>query len=219
MPTPEEIAQVAVYHANHAKDPIISFGQGCEGDPVLASDSIAPAIELIRGKCPELTINFNSNCSVPERVKRVIEAGADSIRVSLNSVIPSTYNAYYRPTNYTFDDVCRSIEIANEKKIYVALNLLTMPGVNDRKSETDALIAFLDKYHIDLIQTRNLNIDAELLYSSLNLPNDELLSIKNMLRLIKKKHPHIKFGYFNRMKRDFYQDRGLPDLKIKKFKK
>ncbi|MDR2884140.1 MAG: radical SAM protein [Deferribacteraceae bacterium] len=219
MPTPEEIASVASYHATHAKDPIISFGQGCEGDPVLAADNIAEAITLIRKNLPNLTINFNSNCSIPEKVEKVIAAGADSIRVSLNSVIPSTYNAYYRPKNYTFDDVCRSIEIANERGVYVALNLLMIPGMNDRKSETDALIAFMDKYKIDLIQTRNLNIDAELLFKSLNLPHDELLSIKNMLRLIKKKHPHVKFGYFNRMKRDFQQDRGLPDLKVKKFKK
>ena len=209
IPTPEEIADVACVHAEHAEEPIISFGQGCEGDPLFAADNIAEAIKLIRKRFPKLTINFNSNCSIPDKVAKVIDAGADSIRVSLNSVIPSTYNAYYRPKGYTFDDVCRSIKTANERGCYVSLNLLIMPGINDRKSEVDALICFLSKYRAELIQTRNLNIDADILNSALKLPKDEILSIKNMLRLIKKEHKHIKYGYFNRTRDDFFTERKV----------
>lgn len=218
-PTPEEIAEVAINHANHAKDPIISFGQGCEGDPSLAADNIAEAVKIIRRSHPQLTINFNSNCSIPQAVQKVIDAGVDSIRVSLNSVIESTYNAYYRPKGYTFADVCESIKIANKNNIYVALNLLTIPGVNDRRTEVDALVNFLSEYRVELIQMRNLNIDAEMLDDALKLPKDELISIKNMMREVQKKHKHIKYGYFNRIKADFHKDRGLPDLKIRKPKK
>lgn len=219
IPTAEEIAEVACNHAEFAEEPIISFGQGCEGDPVMAADVIADAVKLIKKRCPDLTVNFNSNCSIPDKVAKVLDAGVDSIRVSMNSALESTYNAYYRPVNYSFNDVCRSIEEANKRGKYVSLNLLTIPGVNDRQSETDALIEFLSKYKVDLIQTRNLNIDAEMLHSALKLEKDELLSIKNMLRVVKKAHKHIKFGYFNRVKDDFFKDRGLPDLKIPKFKK
>ena len=42
--------------------------------------------------------------------------------------------------------------------------MLTFPGINDRASETSALLDFVEKYKVDLIQMRNLNIDAELLY-------------------------------------------------------
>lgn len=219
MPTAEEIAEVAITHAQFAETPLISFGQGCEGDPVMAADTIADAIKIIRQSCPDLTINFNSNCSIPSAVAKVVEAGADSIRVSLNSVVESTYNAYYRPKGYTFADVAASINIANKNGVHVALNLLTMPGVNDRKTETDAFDAFLSAHRVELIQTRNLNIDAELLEAALKLPKDEIMSIKNMLRQIKKNHKHIKYGYFNRTKEAFFTDRGLPDLRAPKFKK
>lgn len=216
VPTPEEIAQVALNHASKAERPLISFGQGCEGDPVMAADTIAEAVMLIRQQDKKLTINFNSNCSIPKNVEKVIKAGVDSIRISMNSALDSTYAAYYRPKNYTFADVCKSLEIANQNGTYVSLNLLMMPGVNDRKSETDALLEFLSKYKVDLIQLRNLNIDAELLSSALNLKHDEILGVKNMLKLIKKKNKEIKFGYFNRIKADFNKDFGYPDLKVKR---
>ncbi|MDR2868985.1 MAG: radical SAM protein [Deferribacteraceae bacterium] len=219
MPTAEEIAEVACNHAAYAEKPLISFGQGCEGDPVMAADVIAAAVRLIRKDFPKLTINFNSNCSLPDQVAKVLDAGVDSIRVSLNSTIEATYNAYYRPRGYSFANVEASIAAANERGVYVALNLLTMPGITDRKSECDALIDFMSRHKIELIQTRNLNIDAELLYSAIKLAKDELMGLKNMLRTVKKAHKDVKFGYFNRMKDDFFIERGLPDLKVKKFKK
>lgn len=49
-PTPKEIAQIGIYHLETAPDAIISFGQGCEGEPSLAVDNIVPAIEKIRKK-------------------------------------------------------------------------------------------------------------------------------------------------------------------------
>ena len=49
-PTPKEIAQIGIYHLETAPDAIISFGQGCEGEPSLAVDNIVPAIEKIPQK-------------------------------------------------------------------------------------------------------------------------------------------------------------------------
>lgn len=218
-PTAQEIAQVALIHAETAADPLISFGQGCEGDPVLVADNIAEAIKIIKKARPDLTVNFNSNCSIPENVKKVIDAGADSVRVSINSLVETTYNAYYRPRNYKLADVIKSVEIAKKAGLFVQLNLLTFPGVNDRASETEALLNFIDEYKIDLIQTRNLNIDEELLFSHLSFKPEEIYGLKNMLRMIKKRKPDIKFGYFNRMKSEFGTDRGFPDLKPPKKKK
>ncbi|MDY6954867.1 MAG: radical SAM protein, partial [Thermodesulfobacteriota bacterium] len=51
-PPPDEIAEVAVYHIKHAKRPVVSFGQGCEGEPLLAAGVIEPAIRLIRKATP-----------------------------------------------------------------------------------------------------------------------------------------------------------------------
>ena len=159
------------------------------------------------------SVNFNSNCSIPDNVAKVLDAGVDSVRVSLNSVIESTYNAYYRPRTYKFQDVVKSVELIKQAQVFLQLNLLTFPGVNDRASETSALLDFVEEYKVDLIQMRNLNIDAELLLSSLQLKPDEIHGIKNMMKLIKKRHPEIQFGYFNRMKKDFHAHSGFPDLR------
>lgn len=213
MPTPEEIADVALRHGEKAEDAIISFGQGCEGDPVMAADNIAKAVKIIKKSMPNLTINFNSNCSIPDKVKMVIDSGVDSVRVSLNSVVEETYNAYYRPRNYTFSDVVKSIEYAKSGNIFLQLNLLTFPGVNDRESQAKPLLDFVDTYKVDLIQMRNLNIDGEYLNSFIKFKPEEIYGLKNLLKMIKKRRPEIQFGYFNRMKKDFYKDTGYPDLK------
>jgi len=215
VPTPQEITELALNHYEKAKHPIFSFGQGCEGDPITVAETIAEAVTMIKKKAPKLTVNFNSNCSDPEKMKMLIDAGVDSIRVSLNSVVKSTYNAYYRPVNYKLEDVFKSIELANRNKVYVSLNLLMMPGINDRQSEVDALMDFLEVYKIDLIQLRNMNIDPDYLFTFLKFEFEEIIGIKNMLKLIRKKHKSLKFGYFNRTSADFYKDFGLPDLKRK----
>jgi pyruvate-formate lyase-activating enzyme len=203
-PDAEEIAEVALNHAESAPHPIISFGQGCEGDPILFADTIASAVRLIRRKFPDLTINFNSNCSIPENLEKLIDAGIDSVRVSLNSVNESLYNAYYRPVNYSFSDVVKSVAIAEKSGIYISLNLLTYPGITDRKSEAESMGEFLAEHRVQLLQMRNLNIDPTLLESALKLPKEEVLGLKNAMKLWKKKRKDLKFGYFNRAKADYY---------------
>jgi len=213
VPKVEEIVEVALNHYEVAEEPIVSFGQGCEGDPIITADKIAKAVTIIKKKAPGLTVNFNSNCSSPEKMKMLFDAGIDSIRVSLNSVVHSTYESYYQPQGYSLDDVLKSIELANSYNVYTALNLLTIPGVNDRESEAETMLDFLNAYKVDLIQLRNLNIDPDFLFSKLKFKKEEILGIKNLLKLIKKKKKDMKFGYFNRTKENFDKDFGLPDLK------
>ncbi|MBQ4333793.1 MAG: radical SAM protein, partial [Myxococcaceae bacterium] len=82
--------------------------------------------------------------------------GLDAIRVSLNSADPDLYGAYYAPQGYTFDDVRRSLALAREAGAYIALNLLSMPGVNDRLGEVERLRDLVVEFHVDQIQTRSL---------------------------------------------------------------
>ena len=65
-PTPDEIAEIALYHIRRVKAAVVSFGQGCEGDPLMSVDVIEPAIRLIRSKTLEGTINVNTNAGRPE---------------------------------------------------------------------------------------------------------------------------------------------------------
>jgi len=82
-PTPQEIAEVGTYHLEYAPEGIISFGQGCEGEPSLAADNIAAGIKIIRTKTSAGQININTNAGYTEGIKKIVDAGLDTMRVSI----------------------------------------------------------------------------------------------------------------------------------------
>ena len=102
VPSPEEIADVAAPHLAQAEQAVASFGQGCEGEPLLQGPTLLAALKLIRRQVSRGTINLNTNASRPETVARLVAAGLDSMRVSLNSARPEYYAAYYRPRGIWF---------------------------------------------------------------------------------------------------------------------
>ena len=204
-PSAAEIAQVALAHINRVKHSVVSFGQGCEGDPLLAAEVIEPAIRQIRSQTPNGTINMNTNGSRPEVLKQLFDAGLDGIRVSMNSVREACYQAYFRPTGYRFGDVLESIAVALAHKKFVAINYLNSPGFTDTPQEIEALTSFLDKYPIHLIQWRNLNFDPIRYWSEMNAADThgEPIGMEKLLNRIRKQFPKLEFGYFNPPKENF----------------
>ena len=80
----EEIAEVAVPHLGSAPRPVVSFGQGCEGEPLLQAPLLEEAIRLIRRKTFAGTINLNTTSTrranaiafdVREAGRNVVENG------------------------------------------------------------------------------------------------------------------------------------------------
>ncbi len=198
-PTPEEIAQVSLEHISTVKNAVVSFGQGCEGDPLTAFKVIKPAIELIREQTAEGTINLNTNGSIPEHVAELCSSGLDSMRVSLNSVREACYIAYFRPKTYQFEDVLRSIELAKIAKKFVSINYLNCPGFTDSANEFSALKEFISNYKIDMIQWRNLNFDP-LKYTRLMTDIDESgkpVGMGTVINKLSQKFPKLIHGYFN----------------------
>ena len=182
---------------------MVSFGQGCEGDPILQVDVIEEAIRAIRAETRSGSININTNASRPKHVERLCKAGLDSIRISINSAVERTYNRYYRPVNYRFNDVVASAKIAKDYGLFVCINLLTFPGVTDRVSELEAILRLIDQTHLDFIQMRNLSIDPDLYLRALELEDEPAVGIRQFMARIKAEFPHIEFGYFNRPKEDY----------------
>src|SRR4051812_46675228 len=95
-PTAEEIVEFTVPHLEMAPYPIVSFGQGCEGEPLLMWETIRTAILEIRKHTAKGSTNINTNGSKPASVAALCEAGLNSIRVSTNSVQKHIYEKYYR---------------------------------------------------------------------------------------------------------------------------
>ena len=172
--TADELARIAVHHLERVPDGIVSFGQGCEGEPLLRSVTIAQAIERIRTQRANGTININTNGSMPDALQRCIDAGLQAVRVSLNSFRPAVYAAYYRPIGYALADVLQSVRVASAAGLRVSLNLLTHPGVTDETAEIEAMQAFLQSCRVDLLQTRTLNIDPEWYFEAVGRPEAPL---------------------------------------------
>ncbi|RPJ82521.1 MAG: radical SAM protein [Deltaproteobacteria bacterium] len=204
-PAPEEIAGVALAHFQKVKQGVVSFGQGCEGDPLMAAHVIGPAIAKIRSKTSHGTINMNTNASLPDVLSTLFDQGLDSIRVSMNSARKELYTAYFRPIDYCFEDVEASIDMAIQKGKRVAINYLNCPGVSDSEKEADAFQTFLERHPVNLIQWRNLNFDPFRYWKIMSevVSLGEPLGMKSLLERIRVRFPEILFGYFNPPKERF----------------
>ena len=195
VPNVEEISEMGIYHLNHAEDAIISFGQGCEGEPSLQYENISAAIKKIREKTLRGQININTNAGFTFGIKKIVDSGLNSMRVSIISANDENYQKYYR-ANYNLDAVKDSIRYALAKNINVSLNLLYMPGFNDRISEFDAWKSFLEELPVQMIQIRNLNYDPEEFFKI--MPHDDnFLGTKEFLREINKNFPNLTIGNFS----------------------
>lgn len=201
-PTLEELVEVGADHLEQADQAIISFGQGCEGEPALGADVIARAIKAMRQKTKLGTINMNSNAGYTNGVREIVTAGLDSIRVSIISATPEIYNAYYRPRGYTLENVKESIKLSKENGVFVSLNLLTFPGLTDLPGQIEHLVEFIQQTGVDMVQLRNLNIDPDYLLKNLPLSEDEEpLGIPAFIEILREELPGLKIGNYSKFLR------------------
>lgn len=197
-PTAEEIAEYTVPHLETAPYPIVSFGQGCEGEPLLMWETIKESIIQIRKHTSKGSININTNGSKPAAVEQLMMAGLDSIRVSMNSARPDIYTKYYQPNNYKFDDLKESLKIVRKYGGWSSINYFVFPGMTDSIAEFDALCEFIRETDISMIQWRNFNIDPDWYLGKMGVTDSgECMGMKQMIDLIHEEFPHLKFGYFN----------------------
>jgi len=138
-PTPEEIADAASRHLDGGGMAVV-FGRACEGEPLLAVRVVEAAIVAIRERTRLGTIHLETNGSAPIALRRLCDAGLDSVAVRLASARAETYEAIHRPDGFRFADVRASIANAIGAKIAVALRVLALPGLTDRARELDALL-------------------------------------------------------------------------------
>ena len=170
----DQVARIAIHHLERVPDGIVSFGQGCEGEPLLRVTTIERVIERIRASRDNGTVNLNTNGSLPKSLRRLVDAGLQAVRISLNSFRKDAYAAYYQPTGYDLDDVLESIALAVDAGLRVSLNYLTHPGVTDERDEVELATQFLREHPVTLVQTRTLNIDPERYFAAVGRPNEPL---------------------------------------------
>ena len=197
-PTAAEIVEFTVPHLETAPFPIVSFGQGCEGEPLLMWETIRESIIEIRKHTKKGSININTNGSKPDAVERLMQAGLDSIRVSLNSARPDIYTKYYRPNNYRFEDIVESLRVVNKHGGWSSINYFVFPGMTDSIAEFDALCELIRTTNLSMIQWRSFNIDPDWYLGKMGVTDPgECMGMRQMIDLIHEEFPKVKFGYFN----------------------
>lgn len=195
-PSVKEISELSLEHLLHAKEAIISFGQGCEGEPSLNADALSQAIVKIRKQTEKGTINMNSNAGFTEGIKKMSEAGLDSLRVTMFSCQEDPYNTYHRPKNYRLQDVRNSIRTARDHGVKVSINLLIFPGFTDREDEVEAWLELFAGEQVDMLQLRNLNIDPQQLFARIPA-GGEVLGITSFLSIIQQELPQLEIGSYS----------------------
>ena len=179
----DDLARIAIRHLERVPGGIVSFGQGCEGEPLLRVTTIERAIEKVRAARGDGTINLNTNGSLPKSLQRLIDAGLQAVRISLNSFRNEVYAAYYRPAGYDLDDVLDSVALAVDRGVRVSLNLLTHPGVTDDRREVEAMERVLSAHPVAMVQTRTLNIDPERYFAQVGRPTEPIGMRDALLRI------------------------------------
>ncbi|MDF2926031.1 MAG: Radical domain protein [Paenibacillaceae bacterium] len=194
-PTVEELVQLMLQHLT-APDAIISFGQGCEGEPSTQAPLIIEAIKQVRKQTAMGYININTNAGLTDHIRGIVDAGLDLIRVSTISALDDHYNVYYRPRGYTLANVEKSLRYAADKGVVTSVNYLVFPGVSDREEEIEAMLGLAKRTGLGLMQLRNLNIDPESYLGLIPQPKGEVLGMKQMIEIFREELPDMVIGSY-----------------------
>ena len=200
-PTADELADLAAYHLSGVDAAIVSFGQGCEGEPLTRDDTIVAATRRIRREHPDATIHVNTNASKPHMLQRLIDAGCNSVRISAISFTDTVFRAYYRPVGYTLDDVLECGRVMAAAGGQVCLNLLTFPGLTDNPDEIDRTVEACRTMGVNQVQWRSLNVDHDWLREALVAGGHDLgagVGIRAAYAAVRDRLPGVAHGNFTR---------------------
>ncbi|MBB6675564.1 radical SAM protein [Cohnella nanjingensis] len=194
-PTVDEVVEIMLEHLREPHS-IISFGQGCEGEPSTQAKTIIEAIKRVRAQTSLGYININTNAGLSDHMRAIVDAGLDLMRVSTISALDDHYNAYYKPRGYTLKNVEKSLRYATDKGVYTSINYLVFPGVTDREEEIEAMIGFAKRTGLKLIQMRNLNIDPDAYLNLIPKAQGEIYGMQTLLEIFREELPDVVIGSY-----------------------
>lgn len=200
-PTVQEVVEVMMEHLR-TPESIISFGQGCEGEPSTQAPIIIEAIREVRRRTNTGYININTNAGLTDHIRGIVDAGLNLMRVSTISALDEHYNAYYKPRGYTLKNVEKSLRYAADKGVLTSINYLIFPGVTDREEEMEAMIEFARRTDLKLIQLRNLNIDPESYLKLIPPAQGEIYGMKQMLEIFRQESLNVVLGSYTHIPDD-----------------
>lgn len=194
-----DIEEVALDHMLRAKRAMISFGQGCEGEPTLMAERIEEAMRRVRKRTSRGYFHLNTNGSRPDAIARLAKAGLHSVRIALNSARPELYRAYFRPRDYDFETVIESIRLSVRLGLDTAINLLVFPGVSDSADEAEALCSLIARNRPHALQWRSLCLDPDAYLACLpqSALSGDCLGMRAFMKLLRNRCAWLRTGNFN----------------------
>lgn len=200
-PTSVELSELAAYHLGGRDAAIVSFGQGCEGEPLTRGAALVRAVRAIRRDHPGATIHVNTNGSRPDVLRRLADAGCNSVRISAISFTDAVFRAYYRPVGYSLDDVIECGRVMRATGGQVCLNLLTFPGITDAPQELEHTTEACREMGVHQIQWRSLNVDHDWLMEVVRrrgTPLDDGIGLAAAHSRLRAWLPGVEHGNFTR---------------------
>jgi wyosine [tRNA(Phe)-imidazoG37] synthetase (radical SAM superfamily) len=196
-PTAPEIAELAAWHLSADEANFVSYGQGCEGEPLTRGAALVEATRRIRAAAPAATIHINTNASRPDVLRRLVDAGLNSIRISIFSLDDARFRAYYRPVGYGLDQVAECADVVAGAGGQVTVNLLTFPGISDARPEIETLAAFIERHRVHQVQLRSLNVDPHWLLG--RIPEETRgIGMRAFVKELAARCPDLQMGNFTR---------------------
>ena len=197
-PNTEEIAERAIAHFA-AGGAIASFGQACEGEPLLAAREVEEAVAQIRLRTRDGMVHLTTNGSLPAGLRRLRSAGLDSLSIRLLSARAGTYESLHGPDGYRFPDIRATLRLAIELRLAVTLHFLVLPGVFDRPEELADLIALLAELPAgSTLIVRDLHSDPLRTLARLHSRGVEPVGVAASIERIRREASHVRIGAFLR---------------------
>lgn len=196
-PSATEIAELAAWHLSASPENFVSFGQGCEGEPLTRGQALVEATRRIRAAAPGATIHINTNGSRPAVLGRLIAAGLNSIRISIFSLDEARFRAYYRPVGYGLPEVAACANLIHRAGGQVTINLLTFPGITDAPAELEALVSFISRHGVNQVQLRTLNVDPLWLLDRIPFRTTGI-GMRAFVGQLQSRCPELRLGNFTR---------------------
>jgi pyruvate-formate lyase-activating enzyme len=200
-PTAEDLIEVGSYHLEGARARgeagMVSFGQGCEGEPLLRERVLRQVALELSHRFPGATVHINTNGSRPAALRRLIGAGVNSCRISVFSFRQELFAAYYRPRGYSIEDVLECARVARRGGAQLTINLLTFPGVSDTPEEVALTLRMVQDLEVEQVQLRSLNADPLWLMSRLPALGRGI-GLEVLVETLRQELPSTRLGNFTR---------------------
>ena len=185
-----DVAAVAIAHLSSG-GASVSFGHACEGEPLELVRDVVDVTARIRAAAAGGEIVLRTSGASAVALGRVAEAGVDRVAVRLASADGPTYERVHRPLTFRWTDVRGTLREAATRRLPITIELLSLPGLSDRETDVDALVALLGELRTGT-ELRLADLAADPYALLARVPGGATVGITAMLDRLRTDAAHVR---------------------------